>query len=122
MLTTATARPFPYRSRKTRPEREVSDMAHEMLVRIIKGLSGCCSLSVRDQQVLYHFLFGRSPEATGRRLGLRETTVHKHLHRIYARTRTDNRRALLELGHRLAKEQGVPAMRWAPAPAPALAA
>lgn len=95
------------RTRSPRPEREPSDMANEMLLRIICGLSTCCTLSILDQQVLYHFLFGRSAEQTARRLGIREATVAKHLHRIHAKTRTDSRRGLLELGLQLAKQHGI---------------
>jgi DNA-binding CsgD family transcriptional regulator len=94
-------------SRRPRPEREPSDMANEMLARVIKGLGTCCRLGERDKTLLYHYLFGRTAEATGQRLGLRETTVHKHLHRIYGETRTDTRRELLELGLRLAKQHGI---------------
>jgi DNA-binding CsgD family transcriptional regulator len=104
----ATARrPYSSTSRKPRPEREPSDMANEMLARVIKGLRTCCPLSDRDQHLLYHYLFGRSAEATGQRLGIRETTVHKHLHRIFTKTHTDNRRELLELGLRLAKQHRI---------------
>jgi DNA-binding CsgD family transcriptional regulator len=94
-------------SRQTRPEREPSDMANEMLARVIKGLATCCTLSARDQHLLYHYLFGRTAEATGQRLAIRDTTVHKHLHRIFTKTRTDSRRDLLELGLRLAKQHGI---------------
>jgi DNA-binding CsgD family transcriptional regulator len=99
-------RSFSYRSRprSPRPEREPSDMANEMLVRIIFGLSTCCTLGILDQQILYHYLFGRSAELTGRRLGVREGTVAKHLHRIHTKTKTDSRKGLLELGLRLAKQ------------------
>lgn len=100
----ATLRHSPSRSRSPRPEREPSDMATEMLLRIIHGLSTRCTLSVLDQQILYHFLFGRSAELTGCRLGIREVTVAKHIHRIHAKTKTDSRRALLELGLRTAKQ------------------
>lgn len=82
-------------------------MAVEMLMRINRGLSTCWSLSIRDQQILYHFLFGRSAALTGTRLGLRETTVHKHLHRIYAKTGTVDRRGLIQLGLALAKQHGI---------------
>jgi DNA-binding CsgD family transcriptional regulator len=92
------------RARSPRPEREPSDMATEMLVRIIYGLSTCCTLGVLEQQLLFHFLFGRSAAATAQRLGVREATVEKHLQRIYATTKTDSRRALLHLGLSLAKQ------------------
>lgn len=95
------SRPFP------RPEREPSDMANEMLARVLAGLSTVIRLSERDEALLYHYLFGRTAEDTGHRLGLRETTVHKHLHRIYARTGTQTRRELLELGLSLAKQRGI---------------
>jgi DNA-binding CsgD family transcriptional regulator len=106
-MNAAARRSYTSLSRQTRPEREPSDMANEMLARIIKGLSTCCPLDDRDQQLLCHSLFGRSAEATGQRLGIRETTVHKHLHRIFSKTHTDNRRELLELGLRLAKQHGI---------------
>lgn len=99
-----TRHPLTPRLRSPRPEREPSDMATEMLVRIIYGLSTCCTLSIIDQQVLFHYLFGRSAEATGQRLGIREATVDKHLQRIFASTKTDSRRALLHLGLSLAKQ------------------
>lgn len=95
-------RPFTTRARLSRREREPSDMATEMLIRIIYGLSTRCTLSILDQQLLFHFLFGRSAELTGQRLGIREAMVAKHLQRIYARTETDSRRALLHLGLSLA--------------------
>lgn len=82
-------------------------MANEMLARVIKGLATCCPLGERDQALLYHYLFGRTAEATGQRLGIRETTVHKHLHRIYSKTGTETRRELLELGLRLAKQHQI---------------
>jgi hypothetical protein len=68
-------------SRQPRPEREPSDMANEMLARVIKGLRTRCPLSARDQHLLYHYLFGRSAEATGQR-PIRDTTVQHspHLH------------------------------------------
>lgn len=79
-------------------------MATEMLIRIIYGLSTRCTLGILDQQLLFHFLFGRSAEATAQRLGVREATVDKHLRRIYAKTETDSRRGLLHLGLSLAKQ------------------
>jgi ATP/maltotriose-dependent transcriptional regulator MalT len=104
----ATARrSYSSNSRQPRPEREPSDMAKEMLARVIKGLSTCCPLSARDQHVLYHYLFGRSAEATGQRLAIRDTTVHKHLHRIFSKTHTESRRELLELGLQLAKQHRI---------------
>src|SRR5690606_22382392 len=83
-------RSFSYRTRTRtpRPEREPSDMANEMLVRIIFGLSTCCTLGILDQQILYHYLFGRSAELTARRLGIREATVARHLQRVHAKTKT----------------------------------
>ena len=92
---------------KTKPEREPSDMAIEMLTRILRGLWLRYELSIRDQQILFHYLFGRTPEQTGARLSLRETTVHKHLHRVYAKTNPATRRELIELGLELARAHGI---------------
>jgi DNA-binding CsgD family transcriptional regulator len=106
-MNAAARRSYSSSSRLPRPEREPSDMANEMLARVIKGLAMSCSLSARDQLLLYHYLFGRTAEATGQRLGVRETTVHKYLHRIYTKTHTDSRRELLELGLRVAKQHRI---------------
>ncbi len=98
------------RNRKPTPskyEREPSDMAVEMLTRILRALWVRHTLSIREQQVLFHYLYGRSPALTGERLGLRETTVHKHLHRVFARTRTSSRRELIDLGLEIARAQGI---------------
>jgi DNA-binding CsgD family transcriptional regulator len=110
---TATARRYPLvltRRPAPKPEREVSDMAHEMLTRILGGLRRVVPLSERERAVLYQVLFGRTAEAAGARLGLRETTVHKHMHRVYARTGTSTRRELLELGLSVAKQHELRAM------------
>jgi DNA-binding CsgD family transcriptional regulator len=106
-MNAAARRSYSSTSRQPRPEREPSDMANEMLARVLKGIATCCPLDNRDQHLLYHYLFGRTAEATGQRLGIRDTTVHKHLHRIFTKTHTDNRRELLELGLRLAKQHGI---------------
>lgn len=79
-------------------------MATEMLIRILYGLSSRCTLSILDQQLLFHFLFGRSAAVTAQRLGIRESTVEQHLQRIYAATETDSRRGLLHLGLSLAQQ------------------
>jgi DNA-binding CsgD family transcriptional regulator len=113
-------RPLPrhsiYRPR-TKPrssvDREPSDMANEMLTRIIEGLGRALPLSARERELLYHFLFGHDAAATGSRLGIRDTSVHKHLHRIYAKSGTNSRRGLLEFGLRLADQHGiVGSPRW----------
>ncbi|PRQ05669.1 LuxR C-terminal-related transcriptional regulator [Enhygromyxa salina] len=83
-------------------DRVPSDMAVELLTRIIEGLGRAFPLSARERELLRHFLFGHDAAATGERLGIRETSVHKHLHRIYAKSGTNNRRGLLQHGLRLA--------------------
>jgi DNA-binding CsgD family transcriptional regulator len=99
---------------QTRPvDGTPSDMANEMLTRIIEGLSRAFPLSPRERELLYHFLFGVSAAVTGERIGIRETSVHKHLHRIYAKSGTETRRGLLEFGLALANQHrivGTP--RW----------
>ncbi|KIG14408.1 hypothetical protein DB30_06751 [Enhygromyxa salina] len=94
-------------------DRVPSDMANEMLTRIIEGLSRAFPLSARERELLYHFLFGHDAAATGERLGIRDTSVHKHLHRVYAKSGTNSRRGLLEVGLRLADRHGiVGSPRW----------
>lgn len=92
-------------------ERPVSDMAHEMLLRALAGLHRALLFGDRDEQVLYHYLFGRSCERIGAGLGLRESTVHRILHRVFARTRTKTRRELLHCGLRLHAERELAAPR-----------
>jgi DNA-binding NarL/FixJ family response regulator len=91
-------------ARVPKSERPISDMAHEMLTRVIAGLSTVIVLDKRDREVLYHYLFGRDSERVATELDLRETTVHKHLHYVFLRTQTTNRRALLQLGLALADQ------------------
>lgn len=88
-------------------ERVPSDMANEMLTRIIEGLSRALPLSARERELLHHFLFGHSAAATGEKLGIRDTSVHKHLHRLYAKSGTNSRRSLMEYGLRLANRYGI---------------
>ena len=97
--------PAPSRLLPPIDERPVSDMAHEMLLRALAGLHRVMLVGGRDEQVLYHYLFGRSCERIGAGLGLRESTVHRILHRVFARTQTTTRRELLGCALRLHAER-----------------
>lgn len=89
-------------------ERPISDLASEQLEHVIAGLRLAVLLCERDEQILRHYLFGRSCAATAAHVGLRETTVHKHLHRLFSRTQTQSRRELLHHGLQLDRQRA----RW----------
>ena len=78
----------------------------EVINRLVDALLTGFELSVYEEQVVAHMLAGRSCEAIAWRLGIRSTTVHKHMHRIYAKTGTSERGDLYRLALRLAA-------RWA---------
>ncbi|PRP90158.1 Bacterial regulatory protein, luxR family [Enhygromyxa salina] len=74
----------------------------ELIKRLVDSLERAFRLGEYELQVVHHVLFGRSCGAIAWRLGIRETTVHKHLHRLFAKTRCDSRRELYDLALRLA--------------------
>jgi DNA-binding CsgD family transcriptional regulator len=69
----------------------------EVIHRLVDALLTGFELSVYEEQVVQHMLLGRSCEAIAWRLGIRSTTVHKHMHRIYAKTGTSERAELYRL-------------------------
>jgi DNA-binding NarL/FixJ family response regulator len=89
---------------------------NELIVLLFDALVRSHRFSARERAVLRHVLLGRSSAVIAQRLGLRETTVHKHMHSIFARTGTDGRRRLYDLALRLAAQRSlVPPLRLAPA-------
>ena len=81
--------------------------ADELIDRLVDTLIASFSLTEWERQVLNQALFGRSCPAIAEHLGIRETTVHKHMHRIFAETKTDGRKALYDLGLRLAARRAI---------------
>ncbi|PRQ04221.1 Bacterial regulatory protein, luxR family [Enhygromyxa salina] len=79
-------------------------------------MTGAYSFTAREQEVLHYVLFGHTPAAIAWRLEIRETTVHKHIHRIFAKTNTDTRKRLLDLALRLTANDA-----WVSAPRRAMA-
>jgi DNA-binding NarL/FixJ family response regulator len=93
-------------------------MTSELVDRLVDALMAAFALSEWEEQVVHHMLFGRSCHAIGRKLGIRETTVHKHIHRVFGKTHTQDRRGLYDLALRLAAVQAIHAVapistRWA---------
>lgn len=86
----------------------------DLLPRLATTLAARVGLSARERAVLEHLLFGRRDDAIATRLGLRVTTVHKHMHRIFAKTKTASRSELFDLALR----QTVRAECFTAAPAP----
>lgn len=82
-------------------------MALELIEQIVDALMASFAFNEYEEQVVHHMLFGRSCHAIGDRLGIRETTVHKHMHRVFAKTGTQDRRGLYDLGLRLAAVRSI---------------
>ena len=108
---TATARPLAALAPARMPGR-VPPVKHDetervltrgtLIPRLADAVLTTVSLGSRERRVLREVLAGRSCEAIARDMGLRTTTIHKHLHRIHAKTGTDSRRALYDFALRQA--------------------
>lgn len=81
--------------------------ANQLIALLFDALVHSYRFSVRERAILRHVLLGRSSAAIARRLGLRESTIHKHMHSIFARTGTDGRQRLHDLALRLAAQLSV---------------
>jgi DNA-binding CsgD family transcriptional regulator len=77
----------------------------EVIDHLVDALLGVLTLTAYEEQVAHHMLFGRSCEAIAWRLGIRGTTVHKHMHRIYAKTGAHDRGELYAIALRLAAQR-----------------
>lgn len=87
-----------------RNETERCVRGSEVIDRLVDALLGVFTLTAYEEQVAHHMLFGRSCEAIAWRLGIRGTTVHKHMHRIYAKTGACDRGELYSIALRLAAQ------------------
>jgi DNA-binding CsgD family transcriptional regulator len=84
-----------------RNETERCVRTSEVIDRLVDALLDTYAMTLHEEQVIHHMLFGRSCEAIAWRLGIRSTTVHKHMHRIYAKTSTRDRAELYAVALRL---------------------
>jgi DNA-binding NarL/FixJ family response regulator len=80
---------------------------NQLIALLFDALVQTYRFSVRERAVLRHVLLGRSSAVIARRLGLRETTIHKLMHSIFARTSTDGRQRLHDLALRLAAQRSI---------------
>ncbi|MFO7564606.1 MAG: hypothetical protein R6X02_18320 [Enhygromyxa sp.] len=76
----------------------------ELVVLLLDALVRSYRFCPIERAILGHMLLGRHAGTIARTLQLRETTVHKHMHAIFARTRTEDRRRLFDLALRLAAQ------------------
>jgi DNA-binding CsgD family transcriptional regulator len=88
-----------------RNETERCVRSSKVIDRLVDALLGVFTLTAYEEQVAHHMLFGRSCEAIAWRLGVRSTTVHKHMHRIYAKTSARDRGELYAIALRLAAQR-----------------
>jgi DNA-binding CsgD family transcriptional regulator len=84
---------------------------NELVVLLLDALVRTFRFSDRERAVLGHVLCNRSSLVIARLMGIRETTVHKLMHSIFARTATEDRRRLFDLALRLAAQQCIVAPR-----------
>jgi DNA-binding NarL/FixJ family response regulator len=112
----ATARALAPRAAAPRPLPRVDSQSNqdehvlrtnELVALLFDALVRTHRFSAREREVLQQVLLGRNSGVIARRLGLRETTVHKHMHSIFARTGTDERRRLYDLALRLAAQRSI---------------
>jgi DNA-binding CsgD family transcriptional regulator len=88
-----------------RNETERCVQTSEVIDHLVDALLGVFMLTAYEEQVAHHMLFGRSCEAIAWRLGVRSTTVHKHMHRIYAKTGARDRAELYTVALRIAAQR-----------------
>lgn len=79
----------------------------QLIHRLVDSLERSFPLDEWEQQVVHHVLFGRSCGAIAWRLGIRETTVHKYMHRLFAKTGCDCRKDIYDLALRLAAREQI---------------
>lgn len=89
-----------------RNETERCIRTSEVVDHLVDALLLGFELTVYEEQIAQHMLMGRSCHAIAWRLGIRSTTVHKHMHRIYAKTGTSERADLYKLALQLAAQTG----------------
>ncbi|KIG12456.1 hypothetical protein DB30_01448 [Enhygromyxa salina] len=77
------------------------------LRQLVDAATEAFAFTRNERLVVRHLLYGRSAAVIAGRLGIRETSVHKHMHRIFAVTKTDSRKRLLDLALRLAARRSV---------------
>lgn len=105
----AAPRPAPLLTSAAPEQDEHVVRTSELVVLLLDALVRSYRFSARERAILGHMLLGRHSGAIARALRIRETTVHKHMHAIFARTKTDGRRRLFDLALRLAAQHTIAA-------------
>lgn len=93
--------------RLTSTRSEGSREGQEMVRELEKALARTYRFTRSERLILRELVAGASVESIARGLELRTTSIHKHMHRIFAKTRTEGRQALLKLGMRLAARRRI---------------
>jgi len=95
---------------------ETSTQGRAMLRELERALARSFQFTRRERLVVRQLLSGESVDHIARRLELRVTSVHKHMHRIFAKTRTEGRQRLLRLAFRLAAHRRIAGPQLAACP------
>ena len=89
--------------RTTRTPTEGQAMVRELA----KALMRRFRFTRRERTILRQLVAGQSVDRIARQLDIRVTSVHKHMHRIFAKTGTEGRQPLIKLGMRLAAHRRI---------------
>ena len=106
------SRPLPVQLARTLPAANYDETEHvltasALIERLVDALMATYGFGAYEEQVVHHMLLGRSCHSIANRLGIRETTVHKHMHRVFARTKCEDRRGLYDHALRLAAVRSI---------------
>ncbi|NVB39038.1 helix-turn-helix transcriptional regulator [Pseudenhygromyxa sp. WMMC2535] len=75
-----------------------------VITALMPGLVHTFEFSVIEQDVLQLVLMGRDSETIARRLGITARSARWHMHRVFTKTETESREALVHLALRLSDE------------------
>ena len=86
---------------------DASTESQETVNELEQALVGGYRFNDGEREVVRGLVAGASDELIARSLGMRITAVHKLMHRVFAKTRTEGRQALLKLAFRLAARRRI---------------
>ena len=99
----------------SRPNHDTSREGLQTMRELDDALTRSFRFTRPERRILSRLIAGESVEAIARARQIRVTSVHKHMHRIFAKTNTNGRQPLLKLAFRLAARRRImgPALAFA---------
>ena len=86
---------------------ETRNEGQQMVRELDSALARSFRFTRPERVILRQLVAGESVERIARQLQLRVTSVHKHMHRIFAKTGTEGRQPLIKLAFRLAAHRRI---------------